>query len=133
MDEAMARLVSQREGITVVLSGTIERVGTGYRIVVNVIDPVPGTVLATVPGTVLATAEATAATKADVLQAVGTLAGKAQRRTRAQQILWFPLDGLDAAAGAGRASRPSRHVLNGDGIPAPAVSAVPTHLPGASA
>jgi len=66
-----ARIVSNRDGINVVLAGVIERAGSEYRISVNVIDPVPGRTLAGV--------EATAASKAQVFEAVGTVAGQLRK------------------------------------------------------
>jgi hypothetical protein len=68
IDEAMARLISQREAIKVVLAGSIERAGSGYDVSVRMLDPVPGTELARL--------DAKAAGKAEVLQAVGTLAAR---------------------------------------------------------
>jgi TolB-like protein len=71
VDEATARLISQRETIKVVLAGTIERAGSGCDVSVRMIDPVPGTEIARL--------DAKAAGKAGVLQAVGTLAAKARK------------------------------------------------------
>jgi eukaryotic-like serine/threonine-protein kinase len=47
LDLDRGRLVAQREGINVILAGFIAREDDGYRITVNTIDPVPGTVLET--------------------------------------------------------------------------------------
>ncbi len=68
LDEAGARLLSAREGITVVLTGSIERAGSGYTISVKVIDPAVDTPLAQ--------ATARAASKDEVLRAVGSLASE---------------------------------------------------------
>src|SRR6266850_7945225 len=45
LDEAAARLVAIREGISVVVAGSIARKGAGYQISVRAIDPVPGSVV----------------------------------------------------------------------------------------
>jgi serine/threonine-protein kinase len=42
-----ARLIAQREGIKLVLAGSIRREGNGYAVEVQTIDPIPGTVLNT--------------------------------------------------------------------------------------
>ena len=68
LDETTARLVSQREQVKIVLAGRIEKDGGGYRIGVKAVDPIPGTTLSE--------ATAKAASKADVLQAMGVVAGK---------------------------------------------------------
>jgi serine/threonine protein kinase/tetratricopeptide (TPR) repeat protein len=57
-----ARLIAQREGIKLILAGSIRRDGTQYRVDVQTIDPIPGTVLSTESGT--------AGSAADVLGAV---------------------------------------------------------------
>jgi eukaryotic-like serine/threonine-protein kinase len=57
-----ARVVAQREGIDVVLAGSIAREGSGYRVAVDAIDPIPGTILST--------RSAVAASRDTVLQAV---------------------------------------------------------------
>jgi tetratricopeptide (TPR) repeat protein len=71
LDEELARLISQRESIKVVLAGTIAGGAGGYTIRVRAIEPVEGTPLATV--------EEKAATKAEVLQAVGRMAARIRR------------------------------------------------------
>lgn len=68
LDEAGARLIARRDGTKVVLAGSIARQGSGYDIVVNVVDPTIDKPTATV--------QATAGSKADVLAAVGSLGGK---------------------------------------------------------
>ena len=68
LNEPVARLVSMREAITVVLAGTITSRGSGYRIAVRVLNPADGKELAT--------ATESASSKADVLNAVGTLAAE---------------------------------------------------------
>ncbi|MDH5621661.1 MAG: tetratricopeptide repeat protein [Gammaproteobacteria bacterium] len=67
LDEETARLVSVREGVKLVMVGSIEPKGAGYTLFVRAIDPKNGEVLASV--------EADAKDKLDVLSAVGTLAG----------------------------------------------------------
>ncbi len=66
LDEAGARLLAVREGIKVVLTGSIEPTGSGYRLTVNAIDPA-----ADKP---LLTSSETASSKAEVLQVVGAMA-----------------------------------------------------------
>ena len=72
LNESMARLISGREGIKIILAGTIARDGSGYRITVRALDP------ALEPGQSkpLAMASVKAATKAKVLEAVGSLASE---------------------------------------------------------
>jgi tetratricopeptide (TPR) repeat protein len=71
LDAEMARLVSAREGIRVVLAGRIEARGSGYAVQVDAIDPAANKVLAT--------ARATAASRAGVLAAVGSTASRLRR------------------------------------------------------
>jgi serine/threonine protein kinase/tetratricopeptide (TPR) repeat protein len=68
LDEAGARLLSAREGIKVVLTGSIERTGSGYTVAVKAIDPA-----AEAP---LATASERAESRDDVLRVVGTIASE---------------------------------------------------------
>ena len=65
LDEEMGRLVCQREGIKSMLVGIISAAGSGYEVSVRVVDPVPGTSLAT--------ASRSVRNKADVLAAIGDL------------------------------------------------------------
>lgn len=67
LDESAARLVAVREGIPVVVLGTIRGQGDGYRLKVDVLDAVKGSEISSF--------EADAAKK-DVLAAVGKLAAK---------------------------------------------------------
>jgi hypothetical protein len=46
VDIGNARIVAQREGINLVLAGMVATSGSGYKVTLNSIDPVPGTVLA---------------------------------------------------------------------------------------
>ncbi len=71
LDEPAARLVSGREGIAVVLAGTIAPRGDGYAITVRAIDPA-----AEKP---LATRSANADNKGEVLQVVTSLAERIRR------------------------------------------------------
>ena len=66
LDEETARLVSQREGIKVILAGSVGRDGSGYRVDVRAIDPFKGEVLAT--------ANRSAREKQNVLQALAGVA-----------------------------------------------------------
>jgi tetratricopeptide (TPR) repeat protein/predicted Ser/Thr protein kinase len=68
LDVAAARLVSAREGIKIVLAGTVEREGTGYAVKVDAIDPAVDKVLSTT--------RVTAASEDQVLAAVGRAAAK---------------------------------------------------------
>jgi tetratricopeptide (TPR) repeat protein len=68
LDVERARIVAQREGINAVLAGAIVPDGSGYRISLQVIDPVPGTVLSQ--------EEQRAATRDDVLRVIGELASE---------------------------------------------------------
>lgn len=66
IDEGIARLVAQREGVKIVLAGSIAPAGTGYRVSVRAIDPVPGAPIAEV--------QEDARGKSEVLQAVSAAA-----------------------------------------------------------
>ncbi len=68
LDESAAKLVSIREGVKVVLAGSIAPSGSGYEIAVKAIDAAVDKPLAT--ATVLARS------KADVLQAIASVASK---------------------------------------------------------
>ncbi|MBW1907051.1 MAG: tetratricopeptide repeat protein, partial [Deltaproteobacteria bacterium] len=72
LDETMARLVSRREGVSVIIVGEIEQDGAKYALSVRALDPglEPG------EGKPLATARATAANKDAVLAAVGKIAAE---------------------------------------------------------
>lgn len=67
LDEATARLVAVREGIKLVMAGTIEEKGGKYTLYVRAIDPKGGEVLTS--------ARVDAKDKLDVLAAIGTLSG----------------------------------------------------------
>lgn len=66
LDSAMAQRVAAREGIKLVLVGSIVANGSEFDLVVNAIAPISGEVIAE--------ADATAASKADVLSAMNDLA-----------------------------------------------------------
>ena len=72
VDETMARLISRREGISVILAGEIQQDGSKYSLTVRALDPglEPG------EGKPLAVARATAANKDEVLAAVGKIASE---------------------------------------------------------
>jgi serine/threonine protein kinase/tetratricopeptide (TPR) repeat protein len=72
LDESMARLVSVREGIHVILAGSIAAEGSGYRMTLRALDPA----LDPAQSDPLATASYEAPTKAKVLEAVGALASE---------------------------------------------------------
>ncbi len=69
LDDATARLVAVREGVDLVLSGDISARDGGYHITTRAISP-------TTEGEPLYTLEANAASKAVMLETVGSLAGK---------------------------------------------------------
>jgi serine/threonine protein kinase/tetratricopeptide (TPR) repeat protein len=70
-DEGMARLISRREGIKVVVTGKIESTGSGYRLIANALDPaVEG------QSRPLATATADASSKDGVLRAAEAVAAE---------------------------------------------------------
>jgi tetratricopeptide (TPR) repeat protein/tRNA A-37 threonylcarbamoyl transferase component Bud32 len=71
LDEPAAILLSVRDGVKVVLSGSIEASGSGYRIAVKEIDPAVNKVLAT--------ATASASDRAGVLKAVASVASRLRR------------------------------------------------------
>jgi tetratricopeptide (TPR) repeat protein len=71
LDEAGASLIALREGVNVVISGAVEKLGGGYRISCKAVDPVSSKVLST------ADSETTA--KSGVLEAVAQLADKMRR------------------------------------------------------
>ena len=71
VDEQMARLIARREGIQVIVAGSIARERSGYRVAVRAVDPaVEGE---TSP---LSTASATAATREEVLSAIASIASR---------------------------------------------------------
>jgi len=70
LDEESARLVANRENIDVVLAGSIASAGSGYRLTLRAVNPAPDAP-ADRP---LATARSQARSKADVLNAIGSLA-----------------------------------------------------------
>jgi tetratricopeptide (TPR) repeat protein/tRNA A-37 threonylcarbamoyl transferase component Bud32 len=72
LDETMARLVSRREGVSVILAGDIEPDGSRYRLSVRALDPG----IEVGEGKPLATARATAGGKDEVLAAVGKIAAE---------------------------------------------------------
>ena len=68
LDVSMARLISAREGIKVIIGGTLERNRSGYALEVEAIDPAEGKVLGT--------ATATAPSPERMLVAINTAAAK---------------------------------------------------------
>jgi serine/threonine protein kinase/tetratricopeptide (TPR) repeat protein len=66
LDLERARLLAGREGIKIVLAGAIEPRGSGYRVAVRIVDPIPGKDLARV--------QADASDKSEVLQKVAKVA-----------------------------------------------------------
>jgi eukaryotic-like serine/threonine-protein kinase len=68
LNEEVARLVAVREGIKVVLTGTIETAGDGYTLTMRAINPVDGKTVKDVT--------ISAAGRDDVLPAVGSIAGQ---------------------------------------------------------
>ena len=72
LNEQVAQLVARREGIKVVLAGTIEQVGGGYRITVKAVDPADNS-------RQVAAQQVEAGSKSEVLQAVGTIAARLRK------------------------------------------------------
>jgi eukaryotic-like serine/threonine-protein kinase len=70
MNEQLARLVATREGINVVVSGSINRDGDDYPLKVRAVDGVTGKVL---------TAQSESVTKQDLLATVGKLAARVRK------------------------------------------------------
>jgi serine/threonine protein kinase/tetratricopeptide (TPR) repeat protein len=68
MDESLARLVAQREGVSVVVSGSISPDGQGYKIAARAID--------SVSGKVISSDKISVQNKDDVLHSVAVLASK---------------------------------------------------------
>ncbi len=68
LDEAAARLVSVREGIKIIVTGSVARDGDGYAVTVRAEDPTNGKALAA--------ESAHASSRDDVLRVAGTLAGR---------------------------------------------------------
>ncbi len=71
LNEAGASLVAVREGVNVVISGAVEKLGNGYKISCKAVDPVSSKTLGS--------AETETNAKAGVLQAVAQLADKMRR------------------------------------------------------
>ena len=71
LDPSSARLVAQRDGIGAVVSGVVSASPEGYIVTTHILDPVPGTPIAS--------ARQTAATKEDVLAAMATIARELRR------------------------------------------------------
>ena len=94
LNESSGRLLASREGIPVILAGTIDRSGSGYRIAVR-------TITADKPGP-LTVAEATAADKTQVLAAVAKVAERVRQAlgdttpSSTQQAETFTAASLDA-------------------------------------
>ena len=72
LDESMARLISTREGIKVIITGSVAPRGRGFEISVRALDPA----LDPTQSKPLAEVTASAATKPEVLTAVSTLASR---------------------------------------------------------
>jgi tetratricopeptide (TPR) repeat protein len=70
LDQSAARLVAVREGINVILSGSIEQRGNGYAVTATALQP---------DGKVISTATATASSRDDVLRVIGSLALRMRR------------------------------------------------------
>ena len=71
IDAALAQLVAMREGINVVVSGSITQQGSGYKVFVSTLD--------STTGKTIVTEQRDAANKQDVLGAVGKLAGRIRK------------------------------------------------------
>ena len=73
LDEQMSRLVALRENLGLVMVGSIEQKGSGYHIIIKGVGP-------GADGEVKYTLEDDAASKAEVLQTVGALAGQVRKQ-----------------------------------------------------
>lgn len=71
MDDALSRLVAQREGVNVVVTGSIAQNGSGYKVSVAALDPSTG-------NTILQESQDTSS-KQDVLAAAGKLAERIRK------------------------------------------------------
>lgn len=71
MDDALSRLVAQREGVNVVVTGSIAQNGSGYKVSVAALDPSSG-------NTILQESQDTSS-KQDVLAAAGKLAERIRK------------------------------------------------------
>lgn len=71
MDESLARLVAQREGVSVVVSGSIAPQGQGYNIAARAVD--------SVSGKVMSSSQISVQNKDDVLHSVGVLAARIRK------------------------------------------------------
>lgn len=71
LDDKAAQLISVRDGVKFVIGGSIDGGNGGYQITANLIDPAVGKTLKTIT--------ASAHSKADVLQAVGSLSADMRR------------------------------------------------------
>ena len=68
LDESLARLVAVREGVGAIVSGSVSRAGSGFKITAKAVDARTGATIAA--------AESEAASKEDILHSVGKLAAK---------------------------------------------------------
>ena len=95
LDESTGHLVANREGIRVILAGSIERNGVGYRVALRAVDPGR-------PEPPIAVAEATVSDKSAVLVAIGQVAERIRRAlgdttpSAQQQSETFTAASLDA-------------------------------------
>jgi tetratricopeptide (TPR) repeat protein len=97
MDESLARLVAQREGVSVVVGGSINPERQGYKISVRAVD--------SVTGDVISTQQIRVQNKDDVLHSVGVLAAKLRQAlgdatpesAQLLQMATFSSGSLDAA------------------------------------
>ena len=71
LDTSTARLVAQRDGIGAVVSGVVSTAPDGYVVTTHILDPVPGTPIAS--------ARQTAASKEEVLAAMASIARELRR------------------------------------------------------
>ena len=98
VDLERARIIAQREGINIVLAGSIAGGRSGYTVTVNTVDPIPGTVLASY--------SARAADKLGLLNAIGEVASELRtalgdttpESARIAERETFTAASLDAAA-----------------------------------
>ncbi len=97
LDESLARLVAQREGVSAVVSGSITPEGQGYKIAARVVD--------SVTGNVISTQQISVQNQDDVLHSVGVLAAKLRQElgdatpesAQLLQMATFSSSSLDAS------------------------------------
>jgi serine/threonine protein kinase/tetratricopeptide (TPR) repeat protein len=84
LDVSMARLISAREGIKVIVAGKLEREGTGYAVEVQAVDPANGKVLGTARAAAPSRDRLLAAVNAAAARLRGSLGDRTPESARVQ-------------------------------------------------